>query len=937
MLKTMKYLPLLILLSLLTIAKPSSLLAQGSVKGRLIDSAAQRPLTLATLTVFKRADTSLIGFRLSDPSGNFRVPGLPLNIPCYILVSFIGYDVFRKDIEVRDNTPLDLGTISLRTSTRTLDEALVTAERPPIRVYKDTIEFNAASFRTLPDALVEDLLRKLPGVDVDRNGNIMVNGKTVNRILVDGKRFFGDDPKMATRNLPANSIDKVQVADDQEQVDRSTDGDMTKIGKVINLTLKKSIKKGWFGKAYAGGGTDNRYQAGGIANIYRDTLQLSLLAFSNNVNAGGFTVQDIMSMGGFSRSGINSMNISNNTGSQGFAVNGINFGGGQTGDNRSTGAGFNLNHTPNKNFNLYLQYFFGHNDNLLQTLSQNQQFINDTTVTALTVTNINKELFSHVGNIGLTWHPNSNTLISFSASGNYSSSHSDAGSLLNTQNSKLGPLNTGNGNLSTGQYIGGYSHELRITQKYKGRPGRTLNLTQTLQYQGNLQGLITLSNNIYNYPFPDTLLFDQLRRQTTPDLTATAILGFVDPLSKSWTLRFNASYQYLLNRYDAGIYDNDPVTGHYDLFRINLSNGYHRQQNIGFASALLAYTFKKLTITGGIGVSVQQIDNTFNKTTVPVNFSLLYLQPSLNISWKKYTLQYNEGVTAPDIAYLSPVPDSTNPFYIVHGNPSLEPNRRRTASINYFSVNPKNNLRESFFFRGNWIDHDVILARTVDNNGVQSVIPVNVDGTQQFGASASIGKDFRDRHFIFTFRINPSGNLRRQKLLVNGNTGTSNTFNAAPGLSFGFNWNDKVELNPDYAYIISSTNYNNAAFTGIRVHTHQLQTDLVIRAPGKWIWEAKLLYRYSSEVAAGEPKENLLLNAALAYPLLAHNKGQLKLNVFNLSNNNNNFTTYTSGNSITSQRANLLGRYLMLTFTYNLQNFRQDNSDKPGKQRLFQF
>lgn len=936
----MKYLPLFLFLGILTIAKPSSLLAQGSVRGHLIDSTTRQPLTLATLTIFKKSDTTLVGFRLSDPSGNFRVSGLPLNIPCYLVVSFIGYEVLRKDLEVRDNTTLDLGNLSLKTTTSTLDEALVTAERPPIRVYKDTIEFNAASFRTLPDALVEDLLRKLPGVDVDRNGNIMVNGKAVNRILVDGKRFFGDDPKMATRNLPANSIEKVQVVDDQEQIDRSTDGDRSKIGKLINLTLKKSIKKGWFGKTYAGGnagGSDNRYQAGGIANIYRDTLQLSLLAFSNNVNVGGFTVQDVMSMGGFSRSRINSMNISKANGSAGFAVNGISFGGGQEGDNRSTGAGFNLNHSPNKNFSLYLQYFFGYNDNLLQTLNQNRQFINDSILTALTVSNTEKTLFSHVGNFGVNYHPNDNTLITFSASGNYSSSHSDAASRLNTQSNKEGTLSTSNGNLATGQYIGGYTHTLEITQKYKSRPGKTLNFTQTVQYQGKLSNYTTFSNNTYNYPFPDTLLFDQLRRQSTPDLTATATLGFVDPFSKTWTLRLNANYQYQLSHYNTGIYDSDPVTGHYDLFRANLSNGYHRLQNISFASALLAYTYKELTITAGAALSAQQIGNTFNKATAPVNFSLLNLLPSLDLTWMKYSVQYNEAVTAPEIAFLSPVPDSTNPFYIIHGDPSLAASRTRTLTISYFSFNPKNNLRGSFFLSGNIIDHDVVMARTVDNNGVQSVSPVNVDGTQQISASASISKDFRNRHFTFRFRLNPSANLRRQKLLVNGNTANSTALNAAPGLSFGFNWNDKVELNPDYAYILSSANYNNPTFTNVHVQTHQIQADLIVRAPGKWILETNLLYRHNSEVAAGGSKENLLLNAAVAYPVLAHNKGQLKFNVYNLSDNNNNFTSFSSGNSITSQRTNLLGRYLMLTFTYNLQRFRQDNNDKPGKQRLFQF
>lgn len=226
--------------------------SQGALKGRIIDRISQKPLIFATITILKTADTTLVTYRLSDPDGNFKILGLPLHTSLYALISFTGFDAYRKEFTLVGNSPLNLDTIFLQPSSKSLDSVLVIAERPPVRVYKDTIEFNASSFRTLPTALVEDLLRKLPGVEVARNGDILVNGKPVNRILVDGKFFFGNDPKMATRNLPANIIDKVQVTEDREQRDRSITGNKNEIGNVINLTLKKGIKKGWFGKSYGG-------------------------------------------------------------------------------------------------------------------------------------------------------------------------------------------------------------------------------------------------------------------------------------------------------------------------------------------------------------------------------------------------------------------------------------------------------------------------------------------------------------------------------------------------------------------------------------------------------------------------------------------------------------------------------------------------------------
>jgi len=301
------------------------LFSQGTLKGKITDSSTAKPLGLATVTVFKAADTAIITYRLSTPDGEFKVPGIPFDVNCRVVISYSGYSVYRKEFIITSSqSTLDIGAIALPPDSKTLDEVLVIAERPPVVIKKDTIEFNASAFKTLPNALVEDLLKKLPGVMVDKEGNIVVNGKPVNRILVDGKTFFGDDPKMATRNLPANVIDKVQVTDDKEELMRNGDDNLNNVGKVINITLKKGVKKGWFGKIYAGGGTNDLYEAGAIANIFRDTLQLSVLGYMNNINRTGFSYSELMSAGGFDRirsnSASNSTSVWNNNGGNGISI-----------------------------------------------------------------------------------------------------------------------------------------------------------------------------------------------------------------------------------------------------------------------------------------------------------------------------------------------------------------------------------------------------------------------------------------------------------------------------------------------------------------------------------------------------------------------------------------------------------------------------------------
>jgi hypothetical protein len=648
----MKWLTLVLLLCLATTVS-----AQGVIKGKIIDSAGKKPLGLATVTVFKASDTTLITYRLSTPEGDFKVPGLPLNLPCRLVISFSGYDAYRKEFTLTSDAPLDMGKIELYPSSKSLEEVLVIAERPPVTVRRDTVEFNASSFKTLPTALVEDLLKKLPGVEVDADGNITANGKKVNRIMVDGKSFFGDDPKMATRNLPSNVIDKIQVTDDKEEAARNIDGDLTQVGKVINLTLKKGVKKGWFGKLYGGLGTNERYEAGGIANIYRDTLQLSVLGFSNNVNRSGFSFKEIQDLGGFNRSGFNSLMVTSRGGQTGFAVNGISFGGTDGGLARTSGAGFNLNHAPDKNRSFFLQYFYGKTNNLVDIVNNSQQFLGDTILNTLTHTLNNRVATSHNLSAGANLKPDTLTDINFRTSYAYTTNSDNINALVNAQNNKTGNLSSGNGTQTNSFYNNDYNHNLFITRRFKSKKGRTLNIFHVLSYKSNLQKYITESDNEYYYPFLWTQDFDQLRRQVTPTLNGMLSANWAEPLSKKWTLRFNNRYEYTREQQDIGIYDKDPGGSAYDILNQN-STGFTRTQNRFSSNLTLAYKLGQVTLSGGVSGLWQSINNDFKYIAQPVNLRLFNLLPNFSLNWKQLSVQYNPTVTAPAITYLNPVPDT---------------------------------------------------------------------------------------------------------------------------------------------------------------------------------------------------------------------------------------------------------------------------------------
>ena len=213
----------------------------GTVKGVAFDTIAKRTVGAVTVTLLDKKDSSLVSFTMTDQFGNFELRGLP-NGDYRVMLSHVSYYNSNKYFSISDSgKQANLGNIVMNDKSKVLEEVVVAAEAPPITMIDDTIQYNAGSFKTQPNASVEQLLKKLPGVKVDKDGTVTAQGEKVNRVLVDGKEFFGNDPKIATRNLPADAVDKVQVYDrqsDQAQLTGFEDGNYEK---TINLDRKSVV------------------------------------------------------------------------------------------------------------------------------------------------------------------------------------------------------------------------------------------------------------------------------------------------------------------------------------------------------------------------------------------------------------------------------------------------------------------------------------------------------------------------------------------------------------------------------------------------------------------------------------------------------------------------------------------------------------------------
>ncbi|RYE17901.1 MAG: TonB-dependent receptor, partial [Sphingobacteriales bacterium] len=722
------------------------LFAQGTLTGQLLDADTKKPLYLSTVTVYRAADTSIVTYRLSDKEGAFKVPGLPLNTPLRALVSFSGYEVVRKDFSLSaDSTTLHLDSLWLRPNSTSLDEVLVIAERPPMTVRRDTIEFNAAAFKTLPNALVEDLLKKLPGVQVDKDGNINVNGKRVNRIMVDGKTFFGDDPKMATRNLPSNVIDKIQVTDDKEEMLRNGDDNVNNVGKVINLTFKKGVKKGLFGKAFAGGGTNGRFEGGAIANTFRDTLQVSVLGYSNNLNRPGFSFSELMQTGGMQRnSDVNSnRNISiwnNSGGGSGIKINDIHFGGitEYGGVSTSSGIGVNINHSPNAKKSIFGQYFYG-NVKVDADRDGYTQYNNSDTLLRRSE-NERADVTIHAHNVGLGMKLKPDSVTSLVTGMNFMMGRTfdDRANLVNNMHSVFGNLSNGTVAIDRNNLSQNYSHYINLNHLSKTKKGRRYNLNHNFSWR--LRDNESLTNSLINYKYPNTIdsTFNQLRNERIPTLNASISGNYSEPLAKRLSARVDARYEYEHLENEINTYDFDngkPVNNN------GLSNRFNRTSNTASGSAGLEYKYKKLTVTPRLRYQWQHFENKLASMNEAVVQELNTFLPELGIVIGKLNVNYAKRVILPNYRYLIPVFDNTNPYIVNNGNPNLLPAISHSLEVNMHANDPKLNLNVWGWARAATTRNDVIQNIIQQSNGMQIIEPINAQSGKSISGNAGVNKE----------------------------------------------------------------------------------------------------------------------------------------------------------------------------------------------------
>ncbi|MDP2422407.1 outer membrane beta-barrel protein [Sediminibacterium sp.] len=910
-----------LLLLVLGIFSSVALLSQNTatLKGKLIDSVGKQALKDASITVLEAKDSTLDVFGLAKADGSFVVEKISFG-EMIVMIKFQGYEAYSKKINFsKANASVDLGTIYLRLAANDLGEVTVT--QSPITIKKDTVQFNASSFKTKPNAVMEDLLKKLPGVQVEADGTVKAQGENVQRILVDGKRFFGDDPRLATKNLPPDMIDKIQVFDalnDQSAFTGFDDGNRIK---TINITTKKDKRKGYFGRVIAGGGSDSeegRYDNSVNLSYFNGDRQITFTGQANNVNKQNFGAQDLFGGGG---------------GGRAIVVGGGGRGGGGGATNNSGGiirtlaAGLNYKDIWGKKTEVSGSYFF----NDMQTMREQNSFTQN-----LIPGNPDSSIFNSQLNNSIT--KNQNHRINFNIEHQFDSSNSliirpnisfqetESSTDVTTFSTRGTSKNLNNSVSSIDRNNSGYNASLEATFRHRfKKKGRTysiaFNPSQNIN-DGNTSN--NSVNNFFDRPTPVADTINQIGITNRDSKTMNATFSFTEPIGKNQILEFNYNYNSNINNSGTQTFAYNKANGQYDIVVPNLTNVFENTFNSNRVT--LNYRLQNAKYNFSIGTGIQSGDliskNLSKDSSITQNFVNFFPTMNFRYDFSRTTnlrIFYNGRTGQPSAQQLQPVVDNSNPLNITSGNPNLKQQFIHTFRILYNSFDV---VTQKIFFatiNASFTDNDIQNSTTYLPNGAQFTRPVNLSGTYNVNGFLNYGFPLKKPKSNINLGVNLS-NSQSQTLVNNLSNYTRNTtagFNASwtTNIKEGFDMNFSSNSSFSFARYTLQPQQNGDFFTQTFV------AEPTIYTKSGWVFSTDFRYIKNTGRAEGFNTNIPLWSASIAKQLFKKKDGELKFYVFDLLNQNQSLTRNVTGNTIQDVSTVVLKRYFMISFTYNLRSF----------------
>lgn len=892
-----------------------------------MDKTTKEPMIGANILLRNQQD-SLISNTTTGSNGSFSIayPRLPV---FKLEITYVGFEKVTK--EFRRGMPLDLGEISISEDSQLLGEVTIEGESVVGEMRGDTAVFNASAFKTKENAMAEDLIGKLPGVTIV-NGKVQAQGEDVQKILVDGREFFGSDPSIALRNIPADAISSVEVLDQKSDQSRLTGLDDGNYAKTINIITKGNMRNSYFGRVYGGYGTDDRYSAGGNINFFNGSRRISIIGMSNNVNQQNFSSDDLLGVSGGLGGG-------RRRGRPGGGEGG-NFGVGQNNGIVNTNSlGLNYSDKWGEKINFTGSYFYNATENSVLENTNRQTVIsadNSQVYQESQISNITNN--NHRANARIEYDINEKNALIISPSINFqdNSSFSNLEGLNLDQN--LDSLSDTRN--QTENKTNGYSISNNLTYRYKfDKRGRTFStdLSTSWNKRDQLTDLISSNKDYVRNSF-DTLV--QQTNALSDGFNYRANFTYTEPISERSVA--TASYQ-IGNNKSAADQKTFQLANEQGIMVLDtaLSNEFDNKFLTQKTGLGYRYNNKGLNVNMNLDYQYAQLNNVSLYPTEGIfNRDFKNVLPTVTMNYRNesgtsFRFRYRTRTDEPSVNQLQNVINNNNPLNLSVGNPTLGQSFNNSIFANVSKFDMETNKTFFMFLLGSFtsnyigtstfvapqdtlINNDVLLRR-----GGQITSPVNLSGQLSTRLFLNYGTSIP--RWKTKVNLNPGVSYGRTPGIINGQTNTNENIDFSQGVTFASNISKDVDftLSTRASYSIVNSSLQSTLDNNYYTQTSNLK---FYYSPndGKTFISNNVSHVLYSGLAEGFDQSVWLLNVEAGYRFLKNNKGELKVYVFDLLKQNNSVSRTIFDVSVSDVYSNVLTRYAMVSFTYIIGKFKKE-------------
>lgn len=854
--------------------------------GKIINNNTKIGVENASVLIINKNDSTKIKILKSTENGNFSVK-IPRKEKAFFLkINALGYKKYASAITI-ENLNNEIQTIEIEQETNQLDEIIIKNKIPPIKIKKDTLEYNAKSFEVKPNSTVAYLLKKLPGMSVNANNEITVNGKRVVQVLVNGKPFFDESGKIVLENLPADLIDKVQISDfkTNEEIFKGSIAESNDL--TLNLTIDEEKNKGFFGNLTSGTGSNNVYENNLFANLFKNTKQFSIIGSLNN----GFE---------------------NNNDGNGVAQNsslGLNFSM-PISKKIETYGSINNSNSENKN-NQKSKYDTFLPDNFSQTeaSSSSYQQSNATSMNfSSTLTEMKKYTLSYVLNISTSTSNTENTNSKITKNKNFV--------ILNTANQ----LSVNNSKAVTIQ------NQLSYTRNFK-KENRYLSFFISTNTSNQTTNAATKSANSFlaSTIATDNRNINEINKNNTENYDSN--ISFIEPILDSLQLEMGINASFEKNKIQNNAFDFDPVSSFFNIENLLLTRNTIGSSNRFKPNLILSLRKTKISNRLGLSGEILDLKNAIDFMDSTILTEKKYKLFSINNAFD-YTIARNYSINmtydfsqfAPSISQLVTVPDFSNPLNTSKGNLDLEPTKNHNAGLYFTYYDAKKMIGINTNGSFSLTDNAIITKSNLDESLKSETTFINKGSNYSSNFGTEANKTFEVNLHRFSIRSGIGYSQNNYTNLTNDVLVTSINSQLTPTISFDYSFKETINFNCSYNYNFGKNKNDGITSTEISNKSHSFSVNSFITVFKNLLYSNDFSGFFNSDITSSFDTNIVLWNSSLNYTFL-NNKLQANLKVFDLLKRNANSTRVISQNTVTDVQNNTISQYFMFSVIYNFKNF----------------